>query len=168
MNLNFSFIPDYSLKKLTDITPEFLSENNIKLLMLDMDNTIAPYDMSVPDSKLLEWSDSIKAAGTELFIVSNSKRVGRTEKFAQKMNIGFIKAAGKPSPNAIYKVIGTKSLNPDECALVGDQIFTDTIAANLAGVMSVIVYPIKFTNIFLRLRYWAEIPFRSMCKNRRY
>ncbi len=167
MNLNFSFIPDYSFKKLTDITVEFLSENNIKLLMLDMDNTIAPYDMAVPGVKLLEWSESIKAAGIEIFIVSNSKRTGRTEKFAQKMNVGFIKSARKPSPNAIYKVMGIKSLNPDECALVGDQIFTDTIAANMAGVMSVIVYPIKFTNIFLRLRYWAEIPFRSMCKNRR-
>ena len=31
-NLNFSLIPDYSFKELTDISAEFLLENNIKLL----------------------------------------------------------------------------------------------------------------------------------------
>ena len=146
---------------------EFLAENGIKLLMLDMDNTIEPYDRSSPGEEILEWVRCVKESGVEIFIVSNSKRTGRTEKFAQAMNVGYIKAAGKPSPNAIRKVMGIKGLKPENCALVGDQIYTDTVAANRAGVMSVIVYPIKFTNVFLKLRYWAEIPFRSMCKNRR-
>ena len=62
--------------------------------------------------------------------------------------------------------MGIKNLQADNCALVGDQIYTDTIAANLAEVTSLLVYPIKFTNIFLRIRYWAEIPFRALCKNK--
>lgn len=160
------FVPEFSFKALTDVTPEFLCQHNIKLLMLDMDNTISPYGISEPSAEVLEWSDRIKEAGIELYIVSNSKRPGRTEQFAKIMNIGYIKAAGKPKPAGILKVMGIKNISPQHCALAGDQIYTDTIAANLAGVMSLLVFPIKFTNIFLKLRYWAELPFRALCKNK--
>ena len=164
--MNFSLIPNYSFKVLTDISAEFLKEHDIKLLMLDMDNTIAPYGVSSPSEEMQNYIADIKANGIEPFIVSNSKRPGRTEKFAEALGVGFIKAARKPKPHALNKVMLIKGLDPSNCALVGDQIFTDTIAANRADVLSLIVYPIKFTNVFLRIRYWAEIPFRSMCKNK--
>ena len=158
--------PDFSFKALTDITVEFLKEQNIKLLMLDMDNTIAPYGVSVPSDEICAYISELKQAGVEPYIVSNSKRPGRTEKFAEKLKVGYIKEAKKPKPRALLKVMGIKNLQAENCALVGDQIFTDTIAANLAGATSLLVYPIKFTNIFLRIRYWAEIPFRALCKNK--
>ena len=164
--MNFSLIPDYSFNALTDISVEFLKEHNIKLLMLDMDNTIAPYGVSSPSVEMKKYIEELKANGIEPFIVSNSKRPGRTEEFARQLELGFIKAAGKPKPDALNKVMLIKGLEPANCALVGDQIFTDTIAANCAGTLSLIVYPIKFTNVFLRIRYWAEILFRSMCKNK--
>lgn len=159
-------VPDYSFKALTDVTPEFLCHHDIKLLMLDMDNTISPYGIYEPSEDILAWSDNMKSAGIELYIVSNSKRPGRTEQFAKIMNIGYIKAAGKPKPAALLKVMGIKNISPKNCALAGDQIYTDTIAANLAGVMSILVFPIKFTNVFLKIRYWAELPFRALCKNK--
>jgi len=164
--LNFSLIPDYSFKSLTDISVEFLKEHNIKLLMLDMDNTISPYGVSVPSDEMINYIENLKLSGIEPYIVSNSKRPGRTEAFASALDIGYIKAAGKPRPRALLKVMGIKDIAAECCALVGDQIFTDTIAANTAGTTSLLVYPIKFTNIFLRIRYWAEIPFRALCKNK--
>ena len=163
--MKFSLIPDFSFRALTDISVEFLKEHNVKLLMLDMDNTISPYGVSKPTIEMCGYIDGLKTAGIEPYIVSNSKRPGRTEAFAEALKIGYIKAAGKPKPDALLKVMSVKDLSPENCALAGDQIFTDTIAANSAGAMSLIVYPIKFTNIFLRIRYWAEIPFRALCKN---
>ena len=164
--MNFSLVPDYTFKSLTDITADFLTEHNIKLLMLDMDNTIAPYGVSEPSDEMCDYISNLKSLGIDVFIVSNSKRVGRTERFAKALNVGFVKEAGKPSPKALLKVMGIKGLLAENCALVGDQIFTDTIAANCAGALSLVVYPIKFTNIFLKIRYWAEIPFRALCKNK--
>ena len=164
--MNFSLIPDYSFHALTDISADFLTERGIQLLMLDMDNTISPYGVTEPDEETRIWADNIKAAGIELYIVSNSKCPGRTEQFAKELSIGYIKAAGKPKPGALNKVMCIKELLPEQCALAGDQIYTDTIAANLAGVTSLLVYPIKFTNIFLKLRYWAELPFRGLCRNK--
>ena len=159
-------IPDFSFRKLTDISVEFLKERNIKLLMLDMDNTISPYGVSTPNAEMCSYIDELKASGIEPYIISNSKRPGRTEAFAESLKIGYIKAAGKPRPRALLKIMGTKNIPAENCALVGDQIFTDTIAANLAEATSLLVFPIKFTNIFLRIRYWAEIPFRALCKNK--
>jgi predicted HAD superfamily phosphohydrolase YqeG len=55
----------------------------------------------------------------------------------------------------------------DACALVGDQIFTDTLGANCAGVTSILVTAIHNHNIWLKLRHVAEMPFISAAKKRR-
>ena len=164
--MKFSLIPDYSFNKLTDIAPGFLLDKGISFLMLDLDNTISPYGVTVPDEKILSWAENMRSSGVELYIVSNSKRPNRTEGFADKLGIGYIKAAGKPRPGALIQLMETKELSPEKCAIAGDQIYTDVIAGNLAGVTSFVLYPIKFTNPFLRIRYWAEIPFRLMCRNK--
>jgi HAD superfamily phosphatase (TIGR01668 family) len=166
--MSFSLIPRYSFRKLTDITPEFLLGKGISLLLMDMDNTIAPYGMSEPDEFTRDWVHTMKTAGIELFIVSNSRRVGRTERFAEILSIGYVKEAKKPRTRALRRVLEIKGVEPKNAALVGDQIFTDTIAANCGGVLSLIVKPIAFTNIFLALRYWAEIPFRALCRGKEH
>ena len=43
----FSFLPKLMAKKTTDITPELLREKKIRLLMLDFDNTIVPYNRAL-------------------------------------------------------------------------------------------------------------------------
>ena len=43
-----SLLPKLITESLTDITPELLHSRNIKLLMLDFDNTIVPYTTNVP------------------------------------------------------------------------------------------------------------------------
>ena len=52
------------------------------------------------------------------------------------------------------------------CALAGDQIYTDTLAANRAGVRSILVEPIHLHNVWLRLRHVAELPFIHLAKRR--
>ena len=59
-----------------------------------------------------------------------------------------------------------KGLRADQSALVGDQIFTDALAANRAGIISMIVSPKRLRNPLLVLRYAVESPFRAMCRNR--
>ena len=162
--MSFSLIPRYSIKKLTDITPEFLQRKGISLLLMDMDNTIAPYGVSEPDEFTCDWVSGMKAAGIELFIISNSKRVGRTERFAEVLGIGYIKEAKKPRTRALRRILEIKGISPENTALVGDQIFTDTIAAKCSNVLSIIVKPRAFTNVFLALRYFTEIPFRIFAK----
>lgn len=165
--MSFSLVPDYSFCRVTDILPDFLKSQGIRFLMMDLDNTIAPYGQNMLSENVLRWAEAVVESGVELYFVSNSKKYGRVEHFADSLkNIGYIKAAGKPSPKGVLAAMSAAGRTKKESALVGDQVFTDVLAANNGSVTSICVKPIKFTNPFLAIRYFFEIPFRAMCKNK--
>lgn len=160
--MSLSPVPDHKFKALGDITAGFLQKNGISLLMLDLDNTIAPYGESSPSHELLCWAEDIKSSGVTLYIVSNSRKTNRVSAFADALGVSYIYRARKPSARAVLELLSELRVAPSAAALVGDQIFTDVLAANGAGVLSIVVYPIKFTNPFLALRYVLELPFRVL------
>ena len=164
--MGFSPIPHYAFRKLTDISAEFLEGLGIGFLMLDLDNTVAAYSEHTPSDSVLQWAAQIKDSGIELIIVSNSVREGRVEAFAEALRTGFVKGASKPSPKVVVQTMKDSGFAPEKSALVGDQIYTDTLAANRAGAVSIIVRPRRFTNPFLAIRYALEAPFRAICRNR--
>jgi len=162
----FSLIPQYSFRDITDVTTEFLEQSGIKFLMLDLDNTIAAYDEHVMSDDIMQWIESIKNSGTELFIISNSTRMHRVKSHSESIGTEFIMASCKPSPKSLHDAMEASGFEPGISALAGDQILTDTLAANRAGIVSIIVRPRSFTNPFLALRYFIEVPFRAMCRNK--
>jgi len=164
--MSFSLVPRYSFPGLTDITPGFLEELGLKLIMLDLDNTIAAYKEPAPPDEVLAWVSELRTHGIELYIVSNSKRGERVESFGKALGTGVIISARKPSPNGILSALKETGHTAEVSALAGDQVITDTLAANRAGVVSIIVRPRRLTNAFFALRYALEAPFRAMCKNK--
>ena len=135
--------------------------------MLDLDNTVAAYDEFEFAENIIDWIDAVKSSGIELFVISNSKRKKRVETFSNSIGTRFIMQSGKPSPKGLLRAMETAGFSPDASALIGDQVFTDALAANRAGIISIIVRPRRFTNPFLALRYYIEVPFRAMCKSKR-
>jgi len=162
----FSLIPQYSFRDITDVKTSFLKKLGIRFLMLDLDNTIAAYDEHILTDSISEWITGITDSGIKLFIISNSKRKKRVESFSESIGAEFIQKSGKPSPKSLLDAMETAGFDSSVSALAGDQILTDTLAANRAGVISIVVRPRRFTNPFLALRYFIEVPFRAMCKNK--
>jgi len=162
----FSLIPQYSFREVTDITTDFLEQLGITFLMLDLDNTIAAYDEHVLSDDVAHWISGLHESGIKLFIISNSTRKKRVESHSASIGADFIMESYKPSPKSLLHAMEVSGFSPDTSALAGDQIITDTLAANRAGVISIIVRPKRFTNPFLAIRYFIEIPFRAMCKNK--
>jgi HAD superfamily phosphatase (TIGR01668 family) len=154
----------FSFEKLTDIGAPFLRGIGVTFLMLDLDNTIAPYGVDIPGGDVARWAASMRAGGVRLHIVSNSRKRGRAERFAEALGIGYINKARKPSTGGIMEAIAGVGGAPERSALVGDQIYTDTLAANRAGVTSILVRPIRLSNIFIAARYGLEAPFRALAK----
>ena len=165
-NPKFSLIPHYVFNKITDVTTDFLKELDIKFFILDLDNTIAAYDESVFSEEISVWIDEMRSNDIELFLISNTTRKKRVESFAKSKSVEFIMKSHKPSPVSLQRAMEMKGYSSGESALAGDQVFTDALAANRAGVVSIIVRPRRFTNPFLALRYCFEVPFRAMCKNK--
>jgi len=164
--MKISFKPQYAFRDITDITPDFLASLGVKFLMLDLDNTVAAYNEQTPSDDVVLWTSFMVDSGIELFIISNSIRKVRVDSIAKTLEIGFIKGASKPSPNSLLKTMEASGYLPAESALAGDQIFTDTLAANRAGIISIIVKPRRFSNPLLALRYMVEAPFRALCRNK--
>ncbi len=157
------FVPDLKLDSIYDIKPELLSRKNIRLLLMDLDNTISPYSGSEPSESLTRWKEELLSAGVGLHIVSNTK-TDRAKRFAGLWGVPYVDCAKKPFSDTIEKIIAKMGGKLEETALVGDQIFTDVWAANRAGILSIAVKPIELRNPLRRLRYWAELLFRAMAK----
>ena len=164
--MKFSLLPKMIVPALTDVTEDLLRSRNIKLLMLDFDNTIVPYTTSTPTEEMHNWLQTMSQSDIKLCVVSNSHK-DRVKIFCAKYCIDCITHANKPFSKGIKECLEKYGIDPKSCALVGDQIFTDTLGANCAGVASILVKAIDNHNIWLKLRHVAEMPFILMARKRR-
>ena len=163
----FSLLPGIMTDKLTDITPELLRERKIRLLMLDFDNTIVPYTTTDPTQEMENWLKSMnELPDIQLCIVSNSHN-DRVPKFCRERNMAVITHAKKPFPKGINECLAKYGIPASEAALVGDQIYTDTLGANTAGVMPILVKAIDNHNFWLKARHVLELPFIFAARKRR-
>ena len=161
----FPLFPRQIRQSLAELTPQTLKDLGIRLLMLDFDNTIVPYTTNRPTAEMERWLKKMQASEIQICVVSNSKRQ-RVQIFCKAWNIDCITHARKPFGRGIRTCMEKYGLSPKECALAGDQIFTDTLGANLAGAMPILVKPIDNHNIWLKLRHIAEKPFICIAKRR--
>ena len=164
--MSFSLLPTMIVRSVTQLTPEFLTGKGIRLLMLDFDNTIVPYTTDTPTEEMAAWLESMKASSIQLCVVSNSKR-DRVKIFCQKLGIPCITHAKKPFSKGIRECLEKFGIPAENCALAGDQIYTDTLGANGCGVQSILVKAIHNHNIWLKLRHVAELPFIFAARKRR-
>ena len=164
--MSFSLLPRIIIRQLPDLTPEMLTQRGIRLLMLDFDNTIVPYTRDDPEEGMLAWLKEMLVSDVQLCVVSNSKRQ-RVRIFCQKYGMDCITHAKKPFPKGIRECLGKYGLPPESCAIAGDQIFTDTLGGNCAGLTSILVKPIDNHNIWLKLRHVVEQPFIFFARKRR-
>ncbi len=163
--MHFPLLPKRIVPSLTDLTPAQLHADNIRLLMLDFDNTIVPYTTDTPTAEMATALKALQASGIRLCVVSNSRR-DRVQVFCRAWGIDCIIRAKKPFGKGIKSCMEKYGFFPEMCALAGDQIFTDTLGANLAGATSILVTPIHNHNIWLKLRHIAEKPFIYLAKRR--
>ncbi len=162
----FSFLPTIIVDSVTDLTPEFLKNRGIELLMLDFDNTIVPYTTNVPTPEMEQWLKCMAGSSVKICVVSNSKN-DRVMKFCDHYQIDCITRAKKPFPKGIRECLAKYKIPCERCALAGDQIFTDTMGARGCGVQAILVKAINNHNIWLKLRHVAELPFIFIARNRR-
>ena len=162
----FSLLPTVITDELTDLSPDFLAQQGIRLLMLDFDNTIVPYTTDTPTPQMEAWLMTMLQSQVQICVVSNSKR-DRVKVFCEKYGIPCITHAKKPFSKGINQCIDQFQISRENCALAGDQIYTDTLGANCAGIRSVLVKAINNHNIWLKLRHFAEMPFILLANSRR-
>lgn len=163
--MSFSLLPQAIFSSVPEITLDYLHARGIALLMLDFDNTIVPYTTSVPTERMRRWLDAMRRSDVRLCVVSNSRKP-RVAIFCQTYGIPCVTRAKKPFSRGIHQCLERFQLQPSQCALVGDQIFTDVLGANCAGVSSLLVPAICNHTILLKLRHVLELPFIFLARGR--
>ena len=141
------------------ITPEALDGMGVKGIVFDIDNTIAPYEVERPTEQMYSFFKTLGDAGVKMAFVSNNKG-NRVTTFNEGLGLFYVCKAGKPSPKGVRRCIEHFGLKEEEVLAVGDQIFTDCLAAHRAGIKFAMVKPVqKKESAFFRVKRFFERPF---------
>ena len=133
----YRVFPDYR-----HIDPAFFTRHGIRLLLCDLDYTLAPKSQPEPDDALRRWLSEMQAAGVTVMILSNNRSPARVERFCRDLGITYEGHAGKPSPRGFRRAMARCGAAPEETAMLGDKLLTDMLGANLSGVTALMVEPV--------------------------
>lgn len=134
--------PDVKLDRITDISAALLKKRGITALILDVDNTMSTHHGQRLTDGLSDWLNEMRNNGVRLTILSNST-AKRVAPFAEKIGLDFISLGLKPLPFGYFRAVRALGVKKTSAAIVGDQIFTDTLGGNVAGVTTILLTPIK-------------------------
>ena len=140
--------PKSYYKKITQIDIEFLKQNNIKGLILDVDNTLLDFNLKFVDG-LEQWHDNIIKNGIKTIIVSNSNKEEKLKKVSKLHNIEYIMFAMKPLKRGLLKAKKRLNLKEENIATIGDQIFTDVLGWNRCKMFPILVEPLDKKDIWI-------------------
>lgn len=163
------FCPDDMFASYREITPDYLEREGIRALLIDIDNTLAPYEVADPDEEILAWFSSLRAAGVSVSLVSNN-HAARVERFAAPLGVPAYPDSKKPGRRTLLRAMESMGVTADETAMLGDQILTDAFAGHRIGARSILVPPIRDKkNLFFRFKRWCERPvIRRYARQRGY
>ena len=139
--MSFSLIPYILLPSYADLTPQMLTERGIRLLLCDLDYTLAPKSVKTPPEGVKPWIDRLKAAGITVMILSNNRSGKRVNEFCHQLGIDYVGHAQKPLSKGLRRAMGKAGVTAGETAMLGDKLLTDVLAANLSGVTALMVEP---------------------------
>ncbi len=160
-------IPTLRYNCLSDIPLEKLAENNIQLVFLDMDNTLAPWHSDAVPEKFYPWVEAVKNSGITVALLTNSKGEN-ADSIGRKLDIPVYKNAKKPFIRPTRTLLKKLEVNPENVLFVGDQLFTDVQLANSIKAKCVLTVPLEnrewwCTKVFNRSR--EKLVWRFLFKN---
>jgi hypothetical protein len=160
-----NYVPDMYKRSIYDIDYGKLKKIGIKCLLIDLDNTIIAKKHDLPTKKDIDLFNKLKELGFRIIIFSNGfKR--RIKKSSDILKVEFISFARKPAIKNYLKVMNKYSYKETEVAIIGDQLKTDILGGNKAGITTILVKPISKKDMFLTLfnRFLEDRIFKKLSK----
>ena len=156
--MKFTLVPEYRFNSFRDVTAEFLLSIGVRAILLDVDNTLEPYEHPTPTKDVIDWLESLRVAGIKTAILSNNNQA-RVDLFNKEIGMPAKARAAKPfalNLNRMMKLLGCDKSNT---IFMGDQILTDVWAAHNAGIKAILVPPINDKkDPFTRFKRILELP----------
>ena len=141
------FKPNKLLKDFNELDIDYLKERGFNTVFLDVDNTITPYFVKIPDDKGKAFVEKLKNNGFKVIVLSNNTEL-RVKEVAKSIDCDYMPWALKPLPFKASKLIRKNKLDKDKIFIMGDQLLTDVLCGNLLGIYSIYVKPISEIDSF--------------------
>ena len=152
------FIPTDRFDSPLDIPVSYFADHGITALLMDIDNTLIPYEELLPNERVLAWLSAVKEAGIKVAFISNNHRK-RVEAFNASLGYPAFWHGKKPFIGKLTKAMAALGAQKERTCLIGDQVFTDMLAGGRLGVYRILVLPIRDKrDPFTRLKRWLEKP----------
>ena len=163
----FSLIPDRVFTRYTDISPALLRQMDIRLLLCDLDYTLAPRSVSAPDDTLRAWLAKCREAGVTVMILSNNRSPARVEAFCGELGIRYVGHAGKPGVRGYREAMKLAGVPAANTAMLGDKLLTDVLGAKRSGVLALMVEPLGGpVGAWNHVLHVLQEPFKRAAKRR--
>lgn len=141
-----AYLPYDCFTTIFDIDYNKLYENGKKIILIDIDNTIMPYDISIPTSKELELFEKIQSIGFKVIFISNNHK-NRVKSIADAFNVKYVYKAYKPLKSGFRRALKLiEYSDKKEIITIGDQMITDILGSNRSKLDGILVKPIKRKN----------------------
>jgi HAD superfamily phosphatase (TIGR01668 family) len=127
-----------------------IAAEGMRAVLFDLENTIIP-----PGGPFDAFGRGViskaKDAGLLVGVVSNAS-AGWVKPALDAEGIFGIAPAGKPAPSAFIEACTALGVKPEEAAYVGDQVITDVLGSQRAGLRAVLVKP-KYSKEFRSAKF---------------
>ena len=163
----FSLTPRWVFQHYSEITPDWLRQQGITLLLSDLDFTLAAKKTRRPDQSLRDWIAALRNAGIGFMIVSNNRSGSRVTEFCADLGVPYQGRAGKPSPRGLEAAMARAGADRVCTAMLGDKLLTDMLAANRCGVLALMVEPRGgAVTAWQKVLHALQAPFKAVCRRR--
>lgn len=133
------------IEKIYNLSAKDLKANGITTVLTDLDNTLIAWNNPDGTPELRKWIEELRKENIKVVVVSNNSEA-RVKKAVEGFDLEFDSRALKPLTVGINRVLKKYNLKKSATIMVGDQLITDMVAANLAGVRGVLVKPLIQTD----------------------
>lgn len=134
--------PDVVVATVREATPELLARSGVEGVLVDLDDTILASGSEVFADGVREWFMELRAVDMPVVLLSNGER-SRVEMCCREFGIRGLHLAGKPFWWAFRRGLALLGTRSSATAMVGDQLFTDVLGANLMGMTTILVRPLS-------------------------
>ena len=144
------FIPKMYKKDIFDIDYNKLKENNYKLIIFDLDNTIGKIKQKECDLKTSNLLT--KLSKDFIVIVASNSLKKRVDTFLKDISIDRFSFSLKPSSRVLKKIKKKYNVEYKDIVIIGDQLLTDILLGNRFNLYTILVdkldrYDLKKTKV---------------------
>ena len=139
--------PNQYVESVQQVDLDELKEHGLDGIIVDLDNTLVPWNESTILPEVKDWIIKAKSYGFGVCIVSNNNP-GRGEVLSEAFEIPAVWKAVKPRRGAFRRALNILNLQACQVAVIGDQVFTDILGGNRLGLYTILVRPLQEREFF--------------------